>query len=238
MRQMMRCCLQAAATTRSMGSVNVTRVCASLLTIPFEQQQSSRRSYVKIYTRTGDKGKTSLFTGERRPKNDPIFDCLGNTDELNSSIGVALQFVPDDQAVASVRLVKIQSTLLDIGSYIATPRTTAQPKQLERIGGGSFDPKLTVELEHWLDEMELELPPLKNFILPSGGKCASMLHLSRSICRRLERSLQPLLSSGDLDTQVGIYINRLSDFLFMLARLIAMREGKPETVYKKPALDF
>lgn len=196
---------------------------------------SSQRG-TKIYTRTGDKGTTSLFTGERRPKNDSVFDCLGNTDELNSCIGVALQFMDvNNNPVADVwsaRLAKIQSTLLDIGSHVATPRTRAHEKQLDRVGR-EFDSELTSELERWIDEMELELPPLKNFILPSGGKCASMLHLSRSVCRRLERSLQPLLNSDDLDRKVGIYVNRLSDFLFVLARYMAMKEGKIETVYKK-----
>ena len=189
---------------------------------------------VKIYTRTGDKGSTSLFTGERRPKSDPIFDCLGNADELNSSIGVALQFMPqqDQYKPTATRLAKIQSTLLDIGSHIATPRTRAQPKQIERVGL-EFDAKLIEDLEKWIDEMETELPPLKNFILPSGGQCASLLHLSRSVCRRFERSIQPLITSGDVDRKVGAYVNRLSDFLFMLARFIAMKEGKTEVVYKK-----
>ena len=194
---------------------------------------------VKIYTRTGDKGSTSLFTGERRSKADPIFECLGNTDELNSSIGVSIQFLDASDQKSQQQLIKIQSTLLDIGSHIATPRTSAQPKQLERIA--NFDTQLTKELELWIDEMDSELPVLKNFILPSGGKCAAMLHLSRAICRRLERSMQPLLKNTeatavndlDLDPQVGIYVNRLSDFLFVLARFIAMKEGKKETIYKK-----
>lgn len=189
---------------------------------------------MKIYTRTGDKGSTSLFTGERRPKSDRIFDCLGNADELNSCLGVAMQFLPPPPGDEpyTTRLSKIQSTLLDIGSQIATPRSSAQPKQLERVCA-SFGDQLTSELEQWIDEMQLELPPLRNFILPSGGKCASMLHLSRAVCRRFERSLQPLISSGDLDNKVGIYVNRLSDFLFVFARFVAMKEGKSETIYKK-----
>jgi cob(I)alamin adenosyltransferase len=97
----------------------------------------------------------------------------------------------------------------------------------------NFDSKRIHELENWIDLYELELKPLKNFILPSGGKTASHLHVSRSVCRRLERSLQPLLKSNDLDSNVQAYINRLSDFLFVSARYISMKEKKVEIIYKK-----
>ena len=208
----------------------------------FEDQSSSINSpdnkRFKIYTRTGDKGKSSLFTGERRPKNDSIFDALGNTDELNSSLGLAREFCiemqTNEQNVnkdVEAKLIKIQSVLLDIGSQIATPRTRAEQKQLDRLT--PFDSGLVAELEAWIDSFDRELPVLKNFILPSGGKCASTLHLSRAICRRLERSVQPLLQSEDLDRNVCIYINRLSDFLFMCARYCSMKEKKVETIYKK-----
>jgi cob(I)alamin adenosyltransferase len=192
---------------------------------------------VRIYTKTGDKGTSSLYTGERRPKSDPIFDALGNTDELNSSIGMAREYCLElsskhvcDELEA--RLIKMQSTLLDIGSFIATPRTRADKKQLDRLS--TFEPTLIKELEQWIDAYELELPPLRNFILPSGGKCAAMLHMCRSICRRLERSLQPLLILDDLDENAYKYVNRLSDFFFVAARYVSMKEGKDETTYKKP----
>lgn len=133
---------------------------------------------------------------------------------------------------AEAQLIKIQSILLDIGSHIATPRTKAPQKQLDRLS--NFDTNLTKELETWIDTYDEELPPLKNFILPSGGKFASTVHMCRSICRRTERSLQPLLQSKDLDAGVCIYVNRLSDFLFTLGRYGALKEGKVETIYKKP----
>ena len=138
-----------------------------------------------------------------------------------------------DETIEAIqnKLIKIQSTLLDIGSFIATPRTRAQQKQLERLS--TFDSNLIVELEKWIDAFETELPPLRNFILPSGGKCASTLHLSRSICRRLERSLVPLLQANDIDPNVCKYVNRLSDFLFVTARYVAMKEQKCEITYKK-----
>ena len=198
-------------------------------------------SSIKIYTRTGDKGKSSLYTGERRSKDDTIFEALGNTDELNSSLGLAREFLieskstqqDNSKALEEIedQLIKIQTLLLDLGSFIATPKTKAQSKQLERLG--EFKSEHTRNLEGWIDNYDSQLPVLKNFILPSGGKCASTLHLSRSICRRLERSLQPLYRQDDLDHELVKFVNRLSDFLFVLARFVAHVEGKAETVYKK-----
>jgi cob(I)alamin adenosyltransferase len=197
---------------------------------------SSRR--IKIYTRTGDKGKSSLFTGERRVKNDAIFDALGNADELNSSLGLAREFclemLTGNQSFnkdIETKLIRIQSILLDIGSHIATPRSKAEQSQLDRLA--NFDSCLIEELESWIDRYDHELPILKNFILPSGGKCASTIHLSRAICRRLERSMQPLLQSNDIDKNVCVYVNRLSDFLFVCARYCSFKEKKVETIYKK-----
>ena len=198
-------------------------------------------SKIRVYTRTGDKGQSSLFTGERRPKNDAVFDALGNADELNSALGLAIEYCADlreknkslEAACSELeaKLASIQSILLDIGSFIATPKTKAGEKQLARLA--AFDATLTAKLEKWIDQMDTELPPLRNFILPSGGKFASCLHISRGVCRRLERSMQPLLQSKDLDAQVAVFVNRLSDFLFVCARYAAMKEGRAETVYKK-----
>ena len=181
-----------------------------------EEQIEKKVSKVRIYTRTGDKGKSSLFTGERRPKNDVIFEALGNSDELNSSLGLAREFCmtiesEDKELVKAAldiesKIIKIQSTLLDIGSYIATPPSSASQSQLDRLS--TFNKGLTKELEEWIDTYEQSLPVLRNFILPSGGKCASTLHLSRSICRRFERSLQPLIQNNDLDPNILAYVNR------------------------------
>jgi cob(I)alamin adenosyltransferase len=129
---------------------------------------------LKIYTKTGDKGSSSLFTGERRPKNDAIFDALGNADELNSNLGLTREFCLELKnnnnqlkitcESIELKLVKIQSTLLDVGSFIATPKTKAKEQQLNRLS--SFDSSLTKELEIWIDTLESELKPLTNFILP------------------------------------------------------------------------
>ena len=100
----------------------------------------------------------------------------------------------------------------------------------------TFPSALIEELEKYIDEYQEQLPPLKNFILPSGGKTAATLHLARSVCRRLERSLPELVEDGNLDQIIAIYINRLSDFLFVLARYACYKENKEETVYKKPLI--
>lgn len=200
------------------------------------ETDSKQPKLFKIYTKTGDKGKSSLFTGERRLKDDTIFEALGNTDELNSALGLTREFCNEttNEELKGIeeKLIKIQCTLLDIGSHIATPRSKAAQKQLERLS--FFDKNLTKELEDWIDDYEAKLPILKNFILPSGGKSACTLHLSRSICRRLERSIQNQLQANDLDPSVGAYVNRLSDFLFVAARYASKVEGKIETPYKKP----
>jgi len=197
-----------------------------------EATKKKTLSAPKIYTRTGDKGQSSLFTGERKPKDDVVFEALGNTDELNSLMGLAGEYCKDSQHDFGDIIKKIQSTLLDIGSFVATPLSSATEAQLKRLQ--TFPAALTSELEKLIDGYQEQLPPLRNFILPSGGKCAATLHLARSVCRRLERSLQPLANRSDLDTNVTIYVNRLSDFLFVLARYSAFKEDKPEVVYKKP----
>jgi cob(I)alamin adenosyltransferase len=185
---------------------------------------------IPIYTKTGDKGTSMLFNGERRNKNDEIFEALGTTDELNSNIGFAREFCIDFHTLLAERLEQTQSLLLDVGSHIATPRNQSSSGHLART---NFDEVHVSNLERWIDEMDNELPPLKNFILPSGGKASASLHVARSVCRRAERTIVPLVQQGSVDASVGKYINRLSDFLFMAARFVALKEGKPEVIYKK-----
>lgn len=188
------------------------------------------KNELKIYTKTGDKGTTSLFTGERRPKTDPIFVALGTTDELSSALGLAREFCIDaNNARILGNLEEIQCILQDLGSHVATPLSSSSDKHKTRT---EFTASVE-DLEKWIDEYSEELPPLRNFILPSGGKSSSALHVARSICRRLERSLFPILERGDLHSDVYKYVNRLSDFLFTAARFAANFEGKTEFIYQR-----
>ncbi|KAM9360816.1 corrinoid adenosyltransferase MMAB [Symphorus nematophorus] len=185
----------------------------------------------KIYTKTGDKGFSSTFTGERRPKEDHIFKALGNTDELSSAIGLAREFCLDKGHTFTYQLDKIQCILQDVGSNIATPRSSARESHIKRT---KFTASPIADLETWIDEFTEELPPLTNFILPSGGKSSAALHLARTVCRRAERSVAPIVRSGEADPEVAKFLNRLSDYLFTLARYAAMKEGNEEKIYKRP----
>lgn len=184
----------------------------------------------RIYTKTGDKGTAALYNGQRRPKDNDVFHALGDVDELNSAIGVAQEFCTVDQEALQQQLEVIMSRLLDVGSAVATPADSSSQQKLSRV---QFPKESTAQLEAWMDAMDDQLPPLRNFILPSGGKAAAHLHLARSVCRRAERSVVPLVRAEAVDPEVGVYLNRLSDYLFTAARFAAQQEGKPEIVYKK-----
>ncbi|XP_041455959.1 corrinoid adenosyltransferase-like [Lytechinus variegatus] len=185
----------------------------------------------KIYTRTGDKGTSVTIAGDRRPKNDQVFEALGATDELSSQIGLAREFVLESNLEATnLQLEEIQCILQDAGSNIATPKSLASKNQLAMT---EFNSDTVEMLETWIDEMTTSLPPLRNFILPSGGKASSTLHVARSVCRRAERSISPLCTSDEIDPAVGRFINRLSDYLFTAARYVAQEEGKKETIYRR-----
>ncbi|TNN80796.1 Cob(I)yrinic acid a,c-diamide adenosyltransferase, mitochondrial [Liparis tanakae] len=184
----------------------------------------------KIYTKTGDKGFSSTFTGERRPKEDQVFEALGNTDELSSAIGLAREFCLDGGHTFTSQLDKIQCILQDVGSNIATPRSSARESHMKKT---TFTAQPIADLENWIDEFTEELPPLTNFILPSGGKGSAALHLARTVCRRAERSVAPIVRTGEADPDVAKFLNRLSDYLFTAARYAAAKEGKEETIYKR-----
>lgn len=201
---------------------------------------------VKVYTKTGDAGTSSLFNGERRPKDDVVFAALGDTDELNAAIGLArahceLLSLPSGALTAGELIIGgmlpqldlVQSRLLDVGSAIATPRTSSSEARVARTAFDE-DGAVCTELEGWIDHMDEELPALKNFILPSGGVASASLHVARATCRRAERAVVPLCQAGDCDAQAAVFLNRLSDYLFVSARYVAMHSNKPETVYRKP----
>ncbi|GAB4822280.1 hypothetical protein N2152v2_009326 [Parachlorella kessleri] len=188
------------------------------------------RYSMKVYTRTGDKGSSSLYSGQRAPKDGATFQALGDVDEVNSCLGVAREHVKVIDKQLAEQLEELQSRLLDVGSAVATPIPTSSEAKLQRA---AFNPSHTPKLEAWIDEMSEELSPLTQFILPSGGLAASFLHMARSVCRRAERSVVPLVREGLTDEAVGVFLNRLSDYLFMAARYAAMKAGEPETLWKK-----
>ena len=209
-------------------------------------RQHTRRgtmSSFKIYTKTGDTGTSSLYNGERRHKADAVFEALGDTDELNSAVGVAREAcevlkdgmgddVPDLLRDLTDQLQTIQSRLLDVGSAVATPVDKSSKTKVERAAFAEAEAS-TADLERWIDALDAVLPPLKNFILPSGGQAASFLHLARTTCRRAERRIAVLVQDDQVDADVGKYMNRLSDYFFNAARFAAQSAGKAEVTYKK-----
>lgn len=182
-----------------------------------------------IYTRTGDKGKTSLFSGQRVSKDDLRVETYGTIDELNSAIGVAIAEMKNEELKVKNELERIQNDLLDIGSALANPQGLA----LRSLG------KRVKEFEDFIDKMTEQMPPLKNFILPGGSKAGAMIHLARAISRRAERRIvelagkNPSTSSGRVDNNIIIYLNRLSDLLFTMARFANFREKKKEIIWHK-----
>ncbi|GAQ81152.1 cob(I)alamin adenosyltransferase [Klebsormidium nitens] len=195
-----------------------------------ESSKKAGGSKFKIYTRTGDAGQTSLYNGSRKSKTEVEFEALGDVDELNSAIGVAREFLDPTLTSLLQQLEEIQSRLIDVGTSIATPLSTSSKGKLERA---KFPEGKVQLLEEQIDAMDEELPPLRNFILPSGGPGASFLHVARGVCRRAERKVVYLVGQNQVEEEVSRYMNRLSDYLFTAARYAALKAGRQETIYKK-----
>jgi len=179
---------------------------------------------MKIYTRTGDKGDTSLFGGQRVPKDALRIEACGIVDELNSVLGVVLADAGDER-IREI-LTPIQSRLFDIGADLATPRHATAGK-VKRM-----DPKDARTLEKEIDSLEPVLKPIRSFILPGGSPVASRIHLARTICRRAERAVVRLSRNEDIGEGITIYLNRLSDMLFVLARYANHIAGIREVRWK------
>ena len=180
---------------------------------------------MKIYTKTGDEGSTSLFGGRRVDKDDLRIKAYGTVDELNALLGSAVSEILDE---AFKELLKnIQIDLFIIGSDLATPDdgkiNFTVPKTEE---------SLIRKLEEAIDLYSDKLPPLKNFILPGGSKGASLLHLARTVCRRAERSVVELSKNENIGQNILVYLNRLSDLLFVLARYENQLTSTPEVEWK------
>lgn len=180
----------------------------------------------RIYTRTGDSGDTGLFGGGRVAKDHPRVAAYGDVDELNSAIGMARACAPTD--LADPLLETIQRDLFAIGGHLATPDPDKVRKALERA---TLSEQRVAELEAAIDAADLDLPPLKAFILPGGSGKAATLHLARAVCRRAERSVVALARDSTVPPLFLVYLNRLSDLLFTLARLANHRAGAGDTIW-------
>lgn len=178
---------------------------------------------MKIYTRTGDEGATGLFGGGRVPKDDPRVEAYGSVDELNSVLGLVGALLDDRAGEWREPLRRIQSDLFTIGALLATPEAgKGKPKVPE------LDRRRVAEMEEWIDQLDEDLPPLRSFILPGGSPLAAHLHFSRTVCRRAERRAVALSHKVEVEPQILVYLNRLSDLLFVLARSANARAGVPD----------
>lgn len=179
---------------------------------------------MKIYTKTGDAGETGLFGGPRVKKHDPRIEAYGTIDELNAALGLVRCDLPPGE-VESL-LSQIQSELFDVGAQLATPDPAKHQMQL--LGQAPIR-----NLEQAIDQFEAQLPLLKQFILPGGVRAAAGLHLARCICRRAERRMVALAESESISAELIVYVNRLSDLLFVLARAVNQQAGAPDVPWQK-----
>lgn len=180
---------------------------------------------MKIYTKTGDSGKTSLLSGSRVSKSHIRINSYGTIDELNSHIGLLR-----DQAVNDKRkdlMIDIQDKLFTIGSLLASDPAKPIPEYLPQL-----QKEHIIRLENAIDEMEVTLPPMKNFVLPGGHQSISFCHIARCVCRRAERLVIELQEQESVNEIIIIYLNRLSDFLFMLARKMTQELDAEEIAWR------
>lgn len=188
---------------------------------------------MKIYTKTGDKGETSLYGGTRVSKAAARVESYGTLDELNAFIGLAKAEISDEKVLS--QLQKIQFDLFTVGSEAATPTD----KLILANGKNRLDLMISEEeiseLEHWMDDLDAELEPLQFFILPSGGKAAASVHVCRTVCRRAERAMVYLNETEEVRPELIKYLNRLSDYLFILARYISKISGEKEDYWNPSA---
>ena len=176
---------------------------------------------MKIYTKTGDRGDTRLFDGTKTRKNDQRVDAYGDVDELNSFIGAAAAWLDDATLVS--HLADIQRDLFSVGAQLANPKSESEAGEKFHL-----DERRIQILETAIDQFETELPPLRQFILAGGCKAGALLHVARTVCRRAERRVVALAVNVTVNEIVIRYLNRLSDYLFVLARLVNHRQGQQE----------
>ena len=174
----------------------------------------------KIYTKTGDDGSTGLGDGSRIAKNHPRAEAMGTVDELNCQVGMLIAQLPDGDDLLPI-LERVQHDLFDLGGELAVP------------GYELVKPERVADLERFLDEYNDDLPALKNFILPGGSVAAAQAHLARAVCRRAERCLLTLHQEESINETPRVYINRLSDLMFVFARVLSRRDGGSEVLWQQ-----
>ena len=187
----------------------------------------------RVYTRTGDDGTTGVVGGKRVRKDSPRIAAYGDVDELNSVLGVVRADLADGEHAKSAdaqsldrTLAFVQQELFDLGSELATPKE-AEYEGMIRMGDENVK-----RLEGFIDALQPDLAPLKSFILPGGGRAGALLHVARTVCRRAERLVTPLVAAGETSPWTARYLNRLADLLFVQARWIAAKTGKPESLWQ------
>lgn len=179
---------------------------------------------MKIYTRTGDRGETGLFGGQRVGKDSLRVDAYGTADECSAALGLAVSLCRDQQLAGWLQ--ELQRELFDLGADLSTPEGAPGAERVKRLQPGQAE-----RLERLIDQVTAELPPLDRFILPGGTTAASALHLARTVARRAERAVVRLERVEPINHQCVVYLNRLSDLLFTLARLANHRAGQPEPTW-------
>ncbi len=179
---------------------------------------------MKIYTKTGDKGSTSLIGGTRVPKHHIRIETYGTVDELNSYVGMIRDLTADEN-IQNI-LKEIQDRLFTIGSMLASDPQKSKMKIPDLVEGD------VLLLENEMDRMNEKLPELKSFILPGGHPNSSWCHLARCVCRRAERLVSHLSEENEVDSWVLIYLNRLSDYLFVMSRMVILQANRHEIIWK------
>lgn len=180
---------------------------------------------MKIYTKTGDKGETSLFGGQRVPKDNLRIEAYGTVDELNAYLGQAIASSKSEEIKKN--LCKIQNELFTVGSDLATPDNKKIKKEIPRV-----NQEMIHKLENLIDKFDSKLPELRNFILPGGSMGASNLHIARTICRKIERRIVTLSKEENIGEYILQYLNRLSDLLFILARYENLVSETPDVIWQ------
>ncbi|KAJ9591723.1 hypothetical protein L9F63_001751 [Diploptera punctata] len=180
-----------------------------------------------VFSREGDNGYSIVSSGEKRPKDDGIFNAIGATDELSSYIGLAREFAKEAENghdhTYTDKLKRIQCILMDISASIL--------KSCSSLNQVPLSERHTKDLEEWIEEYSTQLPPLEKYVIPGGGKACTSLHVARTICRRAERCVVPLVRNGEVDKEAQVYLNRLSDFLLTISRFACRVDKKNESIY-------